>query len=190
MFRILFIGGLLMTMTLFGCQQSEQTQPAQTPSAPQQIAPEEKAPETIVTTADESNERTVEPQAKTLDDVIEKAVEASEETAVEAIETAQDDAAVVRDQAAAEVQAGKAAVDTVVTTVASTDNLEDVVFKGTFGTVTMSHQIHAAFDCAQCHGEGTPGTLDLGREAAHDLCIGCHKEQNAGPTACAACHIR
>ena len=171
MFKILFIGGLLMAMTLFGCQQSEQTQPAQTPStqtpsAPQQSAPEEKAPGTVDT------------QAKTLDDVIEKAVEATEETAVAAKDTAQDDAA---DQTAA-------AKD--VATATSTDNLEDVVFKGTFGTVTMSHQIHAAFDCAHCHGEGTPGTLDLGREAAHDLCIGCHKEQNAGPTACAACHIR
>lgn len=185
MFRII-IGGLLVTLTLFGCQQSEQTQPAQTPSAqtpsaPQQSAPEEKAPETIVTTTDESNEGMVETEARTVDDVIEKAVEETGETAVAEKETAQDGAAMVGDQAAADKEHA---------TATSTDNLEDVIFKGSFGTVTMSHQVHAAFSCAQCHGEGIPGTIELGREAAHDLCIGCHQEQNAGPTTCAACHIR
>jgi hypothetical protein len=45
--------------------------------------------------------------------------------------------------------------------------------------------------CLECHGadevtlDGVPGKTD----ALHSQCIGCHKENNAGPTECAACHM-
>lgn len=200
MFRMVLIGGLLITLTLFGCQQSEQTQPAQAPPpqppAPQvqqQSAAEEAETEAAETAAEveERKEGSFESAGKTIDEVIENAGEKTTETYAAAKETTQDVAASVNDQAASVVDAGKASVDQVVTAVTPTASPEEVIFKGSFGTVTMPHQVHAAaFSCALCHGEGTPGAFDLGRDAAHALCIDCHKEQKVGPTGCTGCHIR
>ncbi|WP_432822217.1 hypothetical protein [Trichloromonas sp.] len=68
---------------------------------------------------------------------------------------------------------------------------ETIVIEASYGKVTLPHQMHAdAFDCAACHGEGTPGALDLGKDKAHALCKGCHQEKAAGPTKCTGCHVK
>lgn len=57
------------------------------------------------------------------------------------------------------------------------------------GKVTLSHLVHAKlFPCATCHGDGTPGKINLDKEAAHALCRDCHKAKGTGPTACGECH--
>ncbi|MBE0597921.1 MAG: cytochrome c3 family protein [Desulfuromonadales bacterium] len=69
------------------------------------------------------------------------------------------------------------------------DVAETVVLEAKNGNVTLSHQKHAkTIDCSTCH-QGTPGKIaDFGKDKAHALCIGCHKEKNAGPTKCSECH--
>ena len=58
------------------------------------------------------------------------------------------------------------------------------------GNVTFNHKAHgAAMECKVCHGEGTPGKLDLGgKDKAHALCKDCHASKKAGPTKCGECH--
>jgi hypothetical protein len=57
------------------------------------------------------------------------------------------------------------------------------------GQVTLSHLSHAKlFPCATCHGEATPGKLDLDKDTAHALCRDCHQAKGTGPTACGDCH--
>ena len=52
---------------------------------------------------------------------------------------------------------------------------DTVVMKAKNGDVTFNHKAHSASgDCKACHGEGTPGKLTLGKDAAHKLCKGCH----------------
>ncbi len=66
---------------------------------------------------------------------------------------------------------------------------DTVVMKAKNGNVTFNHKEHsAAGDCKACHGEGTPGKLTLGKDAAHKLCKGCHETKKAGPTKCGDCH--
>jgi predicted CXXCH cytochrome family protein len=65
---------------------------------------------------------------------------------------------------------------------------EPLVLKAKNGDVSFSHQKHKAIDCATCH-QAKPGKIaDFGKDKAHALCIGCHKERNAGPTKCGECH--
>jgi cytoskeletal protein RodZ len=71
----------------------------------------------------------------------------------------------------------------------SIDVPELVTLEASQGPVTLSHLDHAkAFPCATCHGDGTPGALRLGKDAAHTLCRDCHKAKGAGPTSCTGCH--
>ena len=65
-----------------------------------------------------------------------------------------------------------------------------VTLKAKTGDVTFNHKVHgSAMGCAACHGTGTPGKLSLGgKDAAHKMCLGCHKEKNAGPSKCFDCH--
>lgn len=71
-----------------------------------------------------------------------------------------------------------------------------VVLEAKMGKVTLPHQKHAdMMECATCHGDATPGKLELGKDKAHALCMGCHKEKEAakapaGPTKCAGCHVK
>ena len=52
----------------------------------------------------------------------------------------------------------------------------------------------AVEECISCHLEpevdGTPrcGEMSLKRNPYHINCVGCHKEQSAGPTKCDECH--
>jgi predicted CXXCH cytochrome family protein len=66
---------------------------------------------------------------------------------------------------------------------------EMVVLEAKNGNVTLPHQSHAKrLDCATCH-KGTPGEIPgFGKDQAHALCAGCHKEKKAGPTKCNECH--
>ena len=71
---------------------------------------------------------------------------------------------------------------------AATTTVESVVIDNKNGKVVLQHKRHAeAYGCAACHGDQKPGPFKLGKEKAHALCQGCHKEKN-GPTSCNKCH--
>ena len=65
-----------------------------------------------------------------------------------------------------------------------------VTLKAKAGSVTFNHKVHGeTAGCKACHPEATPGKLKLGgKDPAHKLCMGCHKEKKAGPTKCMECH--
>ena len=66
---------------------------------------------------------------------------------------------------------------------------DTVVLKAKNGNISFNHKAHSATnDCKTCHGEGTPGKLTLGKDAAHKLCKGCHETKKQGPTKCGECH--
>jgi hypothetical protein len=75
-------------------------------------------------------------------------------------------------------------------TAASAFAADSVTVKAKNGDVTFNHKVHGSTGgCPACHGTGTPGKLSLGgKDAAHKLCTGCHKEKKAGPTKCLDCH--
>jgi hypothetical protein len=54
---------------------------------------------------------------------------------------------------------------------------------------TCHHRDGDIQGCSKCHkgGKGANGEPSL-KDAAHERCIGCHKEKKAGPTACMKCH--
>lgn len=53
-------------------------------------------------------------------------------------------------------------------------------------TPTIS-KFHQLYGCESCHGDTVPGSFELGKDTAHAMCKGCHKEQG-GPTKCSGCH--
>src|SRR6266542_1908352 len=60
-----------------------------------------------------------------------------------------------------------------------------------FGTVTVDHAAHLArrAACKGCHGPGP--VSKIGRfepKIAHERCVGCHKQEQRGPTSCRDCH--
>lgn len=66
---------------------------------------------------------------------------------------------------------------------------DTVTFNAKNGNVSFNHKKHGeTIACKDCHGEGTPGKLTLGKDAAHKLCKGCHETKKAGPTKCGDCH--
>jgi DnaJ-class molecular chaperone len=73
--------------------------------------------------------------------------------------------------------------------------------------VAFSHQAHTlmAEDCAtchhhseagqtpscdKCHGASKEASLPGLKDAYHQQCMGCHREMDMGPTACAECHTK
>ncbi len=65
-----------------------------------------------------------------------------------------------------------------------------ITFPAKMGNVTFPHKMHQEMlkNCKLCH-EKTPGKIPgFGKDAAHKLCIGCHKSKGKGPTTCTACH--
>lgn len=197
--RMPILCGLLLALLLFGCQKTEEPAPAQTAPAPQQQAPTltEAVKEDIATVVEEAQEI----KEAVAEDVAEIAQKAKEEIAVvvekgeqalsEVSDAAEETAVAAKEQIVAAADSAKAAVDETVAKLTPTTSPETIVFTATMGNVTMPHLVHAdAFSCATCHGDGVPGALDLGREAAHALCIGCHQEQKAGPTGCRDCHVK
>lgn len=70
-----------------------------------------------------------------------------------------------------------------------TTTVESVTIDNKNGKVVLAHKKHAeAFGCTVCHGDKKPGPQKLGKNAAHALCQGCHKEKKSGPTVCNQCH--
>jgi len=66
---------------------------------------------------------------------------------------------------------------------------ETVVIDNKNGKVTLPHRQHGkSLGCQTCHADKAPGAMALGKDKAHALCKGCHKEQGKGPTACTGCH--
>jgi len=64
-----------------------------------------------------------------------------------------------------------------------------LVLENKKGNISFSHKTHIdSVECAKCHGTEAPGLIALGKKNGHDLCQGCHKENNAGPTKCGDCH--
>lgn len=63
-----------------------------------------------------------------------------------------------------------------------------VTFDAKSGTVIFTHDAHQklAGSCKACH-PAAPAKL-AGKDAAHKLCLDCHKEKKAGPTKCGDCH--
>ncbi len=127
--------------------------------------------------ATQAVEEAVEEKAK------QEAAVAEQEKKVEAAVAVQEekvDAAVKMEEKAASVveKDGQAATTTV----------ETVVIDNKNGKVVLMHKRHAeAYGCTVCHGDQEPGPFELGKEKAHALCKGCHKEKN-GPTSCNKCH--
>ncbi|HEY7744986.1 MAG TPA: cytochrome c3 family protein [Desulfuromonadales bacterium] len=57
------------------------------------------------------------------------------------------------------------------------------------GNVTFNHKKHSeSMECKVCHGEGTPGKIELDKDKGHALCKDCHTSKGAGPTKCGDCH--
>ena len=59
------------------------------------------------------------------------------------------------------------------------------------GNVAFEHKTHIAVQnsCKACHASDQGGKIaGFGKEMAHNVCTGCHKKENAGPTKCSECH--
>ena len=59
------------------------------------------------------------------------------------------------------------------------------------GNVTFEHTTHAGVpnSCKACHTSEQGGKIEgFNKEMAHNVCTGCHKKENAGPTKCSECH--
>ncbi|MFT5699904.1 MAG: hypothetical protein ACI8ZB_002772 [Desulforhopalus sp.] len=57
------------------------------------------------------------------------------------------------------------------------------------GKITFSHKTHSEpLECITCHTTTEPGPFTLEKKAAHNLCKGCHKKNETGPTKCNGCH--
>jgi cytochrome c553 len=66
---------------------------------------------------------------------------------------------------------------------------DTVTLEAKNGNVTFNHKKHSeSMECKICHGEGTPGKLELDKDMAHALCKDCHTTKAAGPTKCGDCH--
>lgn len=164
-----YVIAMVASLMLWGCTNEEKTTEAPPPELTTAV---EKAKEK----AQEASEA-IKDTAKAVEEkVVEKAAEVQKKTAP-MVEKGK--------QAAADV---KAAVEKKIAP--STEAVaETVVIDNSNGKVVLPHKKHAeAQGCPACHGAQKPGPLKLGKEAAHALCQGCHKKNQAGPTSCSQCH--
>ena len=65
-----------------------------------------------------------------------------------------------------------------------------ITFPARNGFVRMNHNLHQEKlkKCTQCHTNNDGGKIILGKDLAHQMCKGCHRELKAGPTNCGGCH--
>lgn len=75
--------------------------------------------------------------------------------------------------------------------IASSNSPAELQYPTKMGTVTFNHTSHEnLIDCASCHTPVQGIDQKQRKDAFHDLCINCHKEQQQGPTSCRDCHIK
>jgi predicted CXXCH cytochrome family protein len=184
-----------LVLALFGCGQSEEPKPK--PKQQIEKAVSAKPTEPVKTAAGEVKEATEVVAAKAADvkDQAEPAgketvEEITKETIAEAKEATSEADETVAEETKSATIATTAAVGGVETAQQAVSP-KTVVLDASYGKVTFPHTLHAeAYDCTTCHGEGIPGRFGLGKEKAHALCKGCHKEVGAGPTGCKDCHVK
>jgi hypothetical protein len=181
MIRFLTTGVMVLTLAIFGCNQSEESKPAeeQTKTTTEKVGEaNETAAGEVKETAETVAEDTKQMADATADKTKEMAgqtAEASKEMMTDAKEETKEAADTVADKA---VDAAKQAVSP-----------ETIVLEASYGNVTFPHALHQdSYECSICHGEGTPGLFGLDKDKAHALCRDCHKQEGAGPTGCKDCH--
>lgn len=151
----------------------------------------EKAKEVVIETTDKAVTKTEEVVKKTetttkkvSQQVIEKTA-AVDKAAVKTTIATMDKAEVLVEKTA---EALKPAINSAKTS-APLKVPETITLENKKGKITVSHKKHSTtFACKQCHGDATPGPMELGQEKGHSLCKGCHQEKGAGPTDCNGCH--
>lgn len=68
-----------------------------------------------------------------------------------------------------------------------------ITFPAKMGDVKFNHKKHQELlkkDCKACHAKKIGKIEGFGKDAAHKLCIDCHKTKSngKGPVSCKACH--
>lgn len=150
-----------------------------------------EATETVVDKVVETSEAVKEKAVEVAAKVQEKAVEAKDKTVEMASEVKEKSGPMMEKAEHAAVVVGQSVQETAGKVAKIISPPETVTIDNKNGTVTLPHAKHAdAFGCATCHGDTTPGPITLGKDKAHSLCKGCHKEKAKGPTKCSGCHVK
>lgn len=71
-----------------------------------------------------------------------------------------------------------------------TSSIADAVIINAYnGNIKFDHKMHRSiFKCSECH-DGPPRYIELNKQKAHKLCLGCHKREKRGPLQhCSDCH--
>ena len=163
-----YVIAMVASLLLWGCTKEEKTTEAPTPE--------------LTTAVEQTKEK------------VQEAGEAVKDTATAVEEKVEEKTAEVEKKVEPMVEKGKQAVADVKAAVEkkiapAEPVAETVVIENTNGKVVLPHKKNAeAQGCPACHGTQKPGPLKLGKEAAHALCQGCHKKNQAGPTNCTQCH--
>jgi len=202
MSKVLSLGAMMLALAIFGCGPSEESKSAQDTTQ----TTTEKATETAKAAVEEVKkmatavaDKAVEIE-KQAEPVVKEAFEETKTMAVAAVDKTQE---LMTDAKDATVKATDTATDKIKTAAVATTMAADkaveaakqavspetLVLVASYGNVTFPHAFHSGeYDCATCHGEGTPGLFGLDKEKAHVLCKDCHKQKGAGPTGCRGCH--
>ena len=184
----LCVVALMASLMFWGC--SREGKQAEAP-APESMTAVEQTKEKVAETTEAVKEKAeavgeaVEEKTKAVGQAVEEKAtavgQAVEEKTAVVVEKSKQTAADIK--AAVMEKSGQTAADKPMTTV------ETVVIDNKNGKVVLSHKKHAeAHGCIACHGTKKPGPFELGKDAAHALCQGCHKKSQAGPTGCTQCH--
>ena len=184
----LCVVAIMASLMLWGCTQEKKQAEAPAPEsmtaveqAQEKMGEATEAVKEATKAAGEAVEEVVAEKAAVLEEKTAVAVEKSKQAAAD-IKTAVEKKIAPSAEPVAE-KSKPAAPEKLTTTV------ETVVIENNNGKVVLSHKKHAeAHGCTACHGAQKPGPLKLGKDAAHAVCQGCHKTNQAGPTACNQCH--
>lgn len=199
MHRFLWIVLVTSVIALLGCESQEQ--PA-TKTAPHQVVKPEKtikaeeaqgkapAVEAAQAVADQAEKR-VEETVKAVEETVEKTVDTATAKAEEVQTSAKEAVSSVESQAGSTVAAMTETMTKPVAVVKETAAPDEIVIEASYGKVTLPHSMHAeSYECSICHGDAAPAAFVLGKETAHKVCKGCHKDEGAGPTGCKGCHVK
>lgn len=68
---------------------------------------------------------------------------------------------------------------------------ENMILPAKIGNVSFNHEKHkyrVKLNCQACHDKDGQ-IIGFGKQWAHDVCIGCHMQENyGGPVKCDGCH--